>query len=90
MPPLTAWFTGREAVTRFLAARAFAEPGVALIIPIGANGQPAVAEYRRGEDGLHHAHALHVLTEGAEGDVAAITVFLDTELFAAFGLPETR
>jgi RNA polymerase sigma-70 factor (ECF subfamily) len=90
MPPFTAWFHGRDAVTRFLAARAFAEPGAAIMVPIRANGQPAAAHYRRGEDGLHHAHALHVLTEGAEEDVAAITVFLNPELFAAFGLPETR
>jgi RNA polymerase sigma-70 factor (ECF subfamily) len=60
------------------------------MVPIRANGQPAAAHYRRGNDGLHHAHALHVLTAGAEGVLAAITVFLNPELFAAFGLPETR
>jgi RNA polymerase sigma-70 factor, ECF subfamily len=89
MPPFTSWFHGREAVTRFLAARAFGEPGAARMIPIRANGQPAAAHYRRGEDGVHRAHALHVLTDDTRGDVASITVFLDEELFTAFGLPTT-
>jgi len=89
MPPFTSWFRGREAVTRFLAARAFGAPGTARMIPIGANGQPAAAHYRRGEDGVYRAHALHVLTDDTRGDVASITVFLDEELFSAFGLPAT-
>src|SRR6478609_9878513 len=38
MPPYAVWFTGRDAVTRFLAARAFAEPGAVLMIPTSANG----------------------------------------------------
>ena len=33
MPPFAVWFTGRDAVTRFLATRAFAEPGDVLMIP---------------------------------------------------------
>jgi RNA polymerase sigma-70 factor (ECF subfamily) len=90
MPPFTAWFRGREAVTRFLATRAFGERGAVLMVAVRANGQAAAADYRRGADGVHHAHALHVLTEDASGAVAAITVFLDPELFAAFGLPATR
>ena len=51
MPPVPVWFTGRDAVTRFLANRAFAEPGDIVMIPTSANGQPAVAEYRRDADG---------------------------------------
>ncbi len=51
MPPLPVWFTGRDAVTRFLARRAFAEPGDMVLVPTAANGQPAVAEYRRAPTG---------------------------------------
>ena len=87
MPPLATWFRGRDAVTRFLAAKAFGEPGTTTMVPTGANGQAAVAHYRLGADGARHAHALHVLTEDGSGSIAGITVFLDPSLLAAFGLP---
>jgi RNA polymerase sigma-70 factor (ECF subfamily) len=89
MPPLAVWFTGRDAVTRFLAARAIARPGDLAMVPTGANGQPAVAEYRRGTDGVLRAHSIHVLTAGADG-ITAMTVFLDPALFGVFGLPSSR
>jgi RNA polymerase sigma-70 factor (ECF subfamily) len=89
MPPLAVWFTGRDAVTRFLAARAIARPGDLAMVPTGANGQPAVAEYRRGTDGVLRAHSIHVLTAGA-GGITAMTVFLDPALFGVFGLPSSR
>jgi RNA polymerase sigma-70 factor (ECF subfamily) len=89
MPPLPVWFTGRDAVTRFLARRAFAHAGDVVMIPTAANGQPAVADYRRGAGGVMRAHAIHVLTPGPEG-IGAITVFLEPRLFAAFGMPSTR
>jgi RNA polymerase sigma-70 factor, ECF subfamily len=89
MPPHPVWFDGRDAVTRFLAARAFSEPGDVAMVPTTANAQPAVADYRRGADGVLAAHALHVLTAG-DGGIATITVFLEPELFAVFGLSPTR
>ena len=89
MPPLPVWFTGRDAVTRFLARRAFAEPGDMVLVPTAANGQPAVAEYRRATDNVMRAHSIHVITVGAAG-IAGIVVFLDPALFSVFGLPPTR
>jgi RNA polymerase sigma-70 factor, ECF subfamily len=89
MPPMPVWFTGRDAVTRFLAKRAFAKPDDLLLIPTAANGQPAVAEYRRDADGVMQAHSIHVITTGSDG-IAAITVFLEPTLFAAFGMPPTQ
>ncbi|BCZ21542.1 sigma-70 family RNA polymerase sigma factor [Mycobacterium senriense] len=89
MPPMPVWFTGRDAVLRFLAGRALAEPGDIVMIPTAANSQPAVAEYRRGADGAMRAHSIHVLTTGASG-VAGITVFLDPGLFSTFGFSPTR
>jgi len=83
------WFTGRDAVTRFLSARAFSEPGAVLMIPTSANGQPAVADYRRDATGAMQAHAIHVLTPGEDG-ITAITVFLEPDLFAVFGMPASR
>ncbi|WP_308166967.1 sigma factor-like helix-turn-helix DNA-binding protein [Nocardia albiluteola] len=55
MPPVPVWFTGRDAVTRFLVKRAFATPGDIVLIPTAANGQPAVAEYRRDATGVLRA-----------------------------------
>ena len=95
MPPLPIWFTGRDTVVRFLVARAFTTPGDIVMLPTAANGQPAVAEYRRTADGVMRAHSIHVLTwakghtDGTTG-IAALTVFLDPALFTAFGLPPTR
>jgi RNA polymerase sigma-70 factor, ECF subfamily len=89
MPPMPVWFAGRDAVTQFLSMRAFAKPGDVVMIPTGANGQPAVAEYRRGPGGVLEAHSIQVLTLGAEG-ISAMTVFLEPALFGAFGLPPTR
>ena len=82
------WFTGRDAVTRFLAGRAFTDPGGMALIRTSANGQPAVAEYRRGTDGALQAHSIHVITAAANG-ISAITVFLEPALFAAFDMPPT-
>jgi RNA polymerase sigma-70 factor, ECF subfamily len=89
MPPLAMWFTGRDTVLRFLAVRAFTRPGDIEMVPTAANGQPAVAEYRRTADGVLRSHSIHVLTaNGAE--IAAMTVFLDPALFESFGLPPRR
>ena len=93
MPPLPIWFTGRDTVVRFLVARAFTKAGDMVLIPTAANGQPAVAEYRRGADHVMRAHSIHVLTASVSGGavgIAALTVFLDPALFTAFGLPSTR
>ena len=89
MPPHPVWFDGRDAVLRFLAARAFSAPGNVAMVPTTANAQPAVADYRRNADGVLTAHALHVLTAHG-GGIAAITVFLEPHVFAMFGLSLTR
>jgi RNA polymerase sigma-70 factor, ECF subfamily len=89
MPPVPVWFTGRDAVTRFLAARAFTKAGDMVLMPTAANGQPAVAEYRRAADQVMRAHSIHVITVGDAG-IAGLTVFLDPALFAVFGLPSSR
>ncbi|MDP7704599.1 MULTISPECIES: hypothetical protein [unclassified Mycobacterium] len=93
MPPMPEWFTGRDDVVAFLARRALGAPGDLVMMPTHANAQPAVAEYRRNADNIMAAHSIQVLTcdsrAGTPG-IAAMTVFLDPTLFAAFGLPLTR
>jgi RNA polymerase sigma-70 factor (ECF subfamily) len=92
MPPLPMWFTGRDTVLQFLAARALAKAGDVVMVRTAANGQAAVAEYRRDGlpgQGVLRAHSIQVLTLRA-GGVAGITVFLDPALFPTFGLPLSR
>jgi RNA polymerase sigma-70 factor (ECF subfamily) len=89
MPPFPTWFTGRDAIGRFAVSRIFGPPGALRSVPITANGQPAVAAYRRGADGVHRAHAVHVLTATPAG-IARIVAFLDPSLFPRFGLPQVH
>ncbi|MDN3022024.1 sigma-70 family RNA polymerase sigma factor [Streptomyces sp. S.PB5] len=86
MPPHLEWFAGKKAVLRFFEARVRA-PGALRMVPTHANGQPAVAMYERGADGVLRAHSVQVITrEGSE--IARITAFLDHgRSFTRFGLP---
>jgi RNA polymerase sigma-70 factor, ECF subfamily len=86
MPPTPTWFAGREDVVLFLRSHVLREPGRMRMIPAAANGQPALAEYTRGQDGVYRAFGIHVLTI-AGSRVARIAAFLDPGLFKAFGLP---
>ena len=86
MPPLAAWFAGREASAGFLAANVLQSPGRFRLVATAANGQPAFAVYRCGADGVFRAYGLQVLAVTATG-IARIVVFLDAELFRTFRLP---
>jgi len=86
MPPVPAWFSGRDNVIGFFAGTVLTEPGLHKMVRTAANGQPAVAAYRRGADGRFEAHAIQVLTLAA-GQIIRIDVFLDPALFRRFGLP---
>src|SRR5229473_2364424 len=73
MPPYLTWFSGREAVARFLAARTRGIGGIWRTVPTGANGHPAIATYLPGSDGVPHAHAIQVLTITGTGLPQPIT-----------------
>ena len=83
MPPLPAWFDGREDVAGFLARRVFATPWRAT--PVAVSGQPALACYQE-IDGVFRLSALNVLTL-EEGRISWIASFLDPALLARLGLP---
>jgi RNA polymerase sigma-70 factor, ECF subfamily len=85
MTPSVTWFAGNRNCLRFI-ARFLGSPGVYRMRPTRANGQPAVAAYRRDERGVHRAFALVVLTTTASG-IARIALFDDPRLFATFGFP---
>jgi RNA polymerase sigma-70 factor (ECF subfamily) len=90
MPPTPLEYRGPEAIGRFLST----VPGSGhlerfRLIPTRANGQPAFGCYLRDElTGVAHAYGLMVLTLRSD-EVAAITGFPDTSVFARFGLPRT-
>ncbi|WP_276330293.1 sigma factor-like helix-turn-helix DNA-binding protein [Actinomadura madurae] len=86
MPPFSTWFEGRDAVARFIGSRVLDRPGTSRLMPTQANGQPAVAAYRRGVDGVHRAHAIHVLTID-DTSITRVVAFLDADLFSRFDLP---
>jgi len=88
MPPEVTWFAGRELIERFLRSRILTEPGCFRMVPVAANGQPALAAYLRGHDGGYQAHSICVLTIAASR-VTRVTSFNDPGLFATFGLPQT-
>jgi RNA polymerase sigma-70 factor (ECF subfamily) len=85
MPPLPAWYDGREAVRRFFAERIFAHRW--RVLPTTANGQPAVAGYM-GEDGddMLPLNALVVISV-RDGRIAALDSFLDPAAHQSFPLP---
>ena len=86
MPPLLTWFSGRQAVTDFMASRVFPLFGGFRMVPVTANGQPAFAAYTRDHDGPYHAHEVLVPTVTKTG-IVRIVAFLNPELFRMFGLP---
>lgn len=88
MPPMLNWYVGREAYAAFL-ARVFAMRGTDWrMVPVGANGQPAVAAYARGGDGVYQRHTLQVFDVSA-GLVARNTVFADPAVFDLFDVPRS-
>lgn len=91
MPPIPAWFAGREAVVEFLAARVL-RPGHWRFVPTRANTQPAFVVYRRVDDGENAeggeyvAYGVQVLTLRG-GLVARISSFNEPRLVSDLGGP---
>ena len=88
MPPQSQWFRGRAEIVAFFAG-AWGSPGYNgfRVVLTSANRQPAGAVYSRatGERDFR-AHSIFVLTLH-EGEISALTGFIGTEIFEAFGLP---
>ena len=85
MPPLPAWFDGREAVGSFMRERMFKTPW--RVRPASVNGQLALACYQL-HDGTYRLGALTALT--LDGDrIAGFTSFLAPMLDERFELSPT-
>jgi RNA polymerase sigma-70 factor (TIGR02960 family) len=83
MPPLPAWFDGREDVGRFLAERVFATPW--RLLPTAANRQPAFACYQRDGERFRLG-AVNVLSLRS-GQISWIAGFLDPRVHRRFPVP---
>jgi RNA polymerase sigma-70 factor (ECF subfamily) len=83
------WFAGRKTCLPFIATQVLGSPGDWRMLAIDANGQPAAAAYRRGEDDSLHAFGIAVLTVTATG-ITRIVVFEDPGLVTMFDLPQIR
>ncbi|MFG2088979.1 MULTISPECIES: sigma-70 family RNA polymerase sigma factor [unclassified Spirillospora] len=87
MPPHLQWFVGADIVVRLIRTQCAPAPGDIRMVPASANAQPAFGLYMRGEDGVHRAYQLQVLSVTEDG-VAHVSAFFDTSLFPLFGLAE--
>jgi RNA polymerase sigma-70 factor, ECF subfamily len=86
MPPYEMWLGNREDIGAWMLGPGRGCRGSRLV-PVVANGAPAFAHYKpSGPGGRHEPWALQVL-EVSDGEVVAITSFLDTRLFELLGLP---
>jgi RNA polymerase sigma-70 factor (ECF subfamily) len=90
MPPFTGWYQGARTIGNLISNNCPASgPADMRLLPTRANGQPAFGLYMLDHaDGVHKAFQLHVLTPTPEG-LSHVASFFDTDLFTAFGLPET-
>jgi RNA polymerase sigma-70 factor, ECF subfamily len=86
MPPFDSWYRGPGAIASLIGHQCPASgPGDMRLIPLFSNGQPAAAMYLR-TGTTHLPFQLHVVDLTSEG-VSHVVAFLDTTLFARFGLP---
>jgi RNA polymerase sigma-70 factor (ECF subfamily) len=85
MPPVLNWYVGRRHYGQFI-GRVFATRGTDWrVVPVTANGQPALAGYMRAETGAYEARTLEVFTVVGAG-ISHNVVFANPGLFPVFGL----
>jgi RNA polymerase sigma-70 factor (ECF subfamily) len=87
MPPIAMWLRGRDQLHDWYLGHGIGCRG-SWLVPIAVNGSQGFAQYRRGPDGSHVAWSIQVL-EVSAGLISHVHHFLDTALFATFGLPLT-
>ena len=87
MPPFEMWLRGAADIGTWMRGPGSKCEG-SRVLPVWANGSPAVAQYRPRAGGGHEPWGLHVL-ETRDGKVAHISSFLDLDvgLFVKLGLP---
>lgn len=91
MPPIPAWYRGRETIRTLVSRTVFSGEarGRWRLLPTAANGQVAYGLYRQTETaGLYQGYGIQVVTLSGPL-VSAITTFIDAGLIARFDLPAT-
>ena len=86
MPPLALWLRGVEDIAAWYTGFGIACAGSRLL-PLVANGSPAFAHYKPSADGGFEPWAIQVI-EVSGGQIVHLHHFLDTALFARFGMPD--
>ncbi len=86
MPPIAMWLQGPDQMHDWYLGFGLPCAGSRLL-PTTANGLPAFGQYKPSPDGGHVPWALQVL-EIVDGQFVHLHHFLDTSLFARFGLPD--
>ncbi len=88
MPPFAAWFVGRADIRELILVQCpMKRAGDLRIVRTSANGQPALAQYLRDDQGVYRPFAVQVVSIGAAG-ITHVAQFFDVGLFPAFGLPD--
>jgi RNA polymerase sigma-70 factor (ECF subfamily) len=89
MPPLPQWIQGAREIGASLAAMVLmpGSSGAYRLVPTRANGLPAFAAYSRDDVTAEWQPLSIQAVEVRDGQIASIVAFLDTSLFAPFGLP---
>jgi RNA polymerase sigma-70 factor, ECF subfamily len=88
MPPYSTWFLGRDEVARHLVGQCPGGPGDFRFVATEANGEPALAMYLRGDDGVFQRFTLQAFTVRG-GEFTHVVSFFDLSLFDSFGLPSS-
>lgn len=87
MPPMAAWFQGREAIGAFLARHPLGPGhGRHIHVPTRANRQPALAVFVAGDDGAPPRPIGIEVLRIEDGLIAEIVMFLDPRLVDTFGI----
>jgi RNA polymerase sigma-70 factor (ECF subfamily) len=86
MPPYRMWLQGRADIGRWLLG-----PGIGCrgsrLLPVMANGSPALAQYRRTKDGAGFEPFSIQVIEVSAGLITRLNHFVEARLFTQFGLP---
>jgi len=87
MPPNAEWYTGRAAIRQFFERFLVADPKRFRLVPIAANGSPAVGVYAAPPEGGPFDPVAITLFTVRGGLVSEIIKFTTPQLFPLFGLP---